>query len=81
MGMRQWLARSEPELKALGHLVIVARGNVDLFEYLRRQFAGDPEIILDRRQREADAGGRAERRHHPVDGALRTRGLAVVIPQ
>jgi hypothetical protein len=59
----------------------VARGNVDLFEYLIRQFTGDPEIILDRRQREGLRSGRAERRHHAVDGALRTRGLAVVIPQ
>jgi predicted ATPase/class 3 adenylate cyclase len=81
MGMRYWLEQSEPELKALGHLVIVARGNVDLFEYLTRQFTGDPEIILDRRQREGLRSGRAERRHHAVDGALRTRGLAVVIPQ
>jgi predicted ATPase/class 3 adenylate cyclase len=78
MGMRHWLEKSEPELKALGHLVIVAKGNVDLFEYLSRQFAGDPTIILDRRESEADAVGRAERRHHRVDRALRTRGLAVV---
>ena len=81
MGLRYWLEQSEPELKALGHLVIVARSNVDLFEYLRRQFAGDPEIILDRRQSPGPHAGRAERRHHAVDGALRTRGLAVVIPQ
>jgi class 3 adenylate cyclase/tetratricopeptide (TPR) repeat protein len=81
MGMRHWLEQSEPELKALGRLVIVARSNVDLFEYLRRQFAGDPEIILDRRQRPAERAGRDERRHHGVDGALRARGLAVVLPQ
>ncbi|HEX3175998.1 MAG TPA: adenylate/guanylate cyclase domain-containing protein [Methylomirabilota bacterium] len=81
MGMRAALAEAEPELKALGHLVIVARSNVDLFEYLTRQFAGDPEIILDRRQGAAPRTGPAERRHHAVDTALRTRGLAVVIPQ
>ena len=81
MGMRSWVAQSEPELKALGHLVIVARSNVDLFEYLRRQFAGDPEIILDRRHDQAPRVGPGERRHHAVDRALRTRGLAVVLPQ
>ena len=81
MGMRAWVAQSEPELKALGHLVIVARGNVDLFEYLSRQFAGDPEIILDRRHEQAPRVGPGERRHHAIDRALRTRGLAVVLPQ
>jgi hypothetical protein len=59
----------------------VARGNVDLFDYLTEQFAGDPEIILDRRQGEAHRAGRDERRHHAIDSALRRRGLAVVIPQ
>jgi class 3 adenylate cyclase/tetratricopeptide (TPR) repeat protein len=78
MGMRAWLERSEPELKALGHLVIVERGHIELFEYLRQQFAGDPEIILDRRQRATEPAGGIERRHHDVDGALRTRGVAVV---
>jgi class 3 adenylate cyclase/tetratricopeptide (TPR) repeat protein len=81
MGMRYWLEQSEPELKALGRLIIVARSNVDLFEYLRRQFAGDPEIILDRRCDDAQRDVHAERRHHGVDRALRTRGLAVVLPQ
>jgi tetratricopeptide (TPR) repeat protein len=81
MGMRHWLAESEPELRALGRLVIVARSNVDLFESLRQQFAGDPEIILDRRHDVAPHPGSPERRHHAVDGALRRRGLAVVIPQ
>jgi tetratricopeptide (TPR) repeat protein len=81
MGMRHWLALSEPELRALGHLVIVARSNVDLFEDLRRQFAGDPEIILDRRLGAATPVERAERRHHAIDTALRHRGLAVVLPQ
>jgi tetratricopeptide (TPR) repeat protein len=80
MGMRHRLEQSEPELKALGHLVIVDRSNVGLFESLRRQFTGDPEIILDRRREPAPRAGHAERRHHPVDGALRRRGLAVVIP-
>ncbi|HZF04540.1 MAG TPA: tetratricopeptide repeat protein, partial [Patescibacteria group bacterium] len=86
MGMRSWLEMSQPELKALGHLVIVARTNVDLFDYLTEKFADDPEIriILDRRQGEPHRDGptgAAERRRHAVDQALRTRGLAVIIPQ
>src|SRR5438876_1710345 len=86
MGMRAWLETSQPELKALGHLVIVARTNVDLFDYLTDKFAGDPEIrvILHRRQVEPKPDGptgTAERRRHAVDQAVRTRGLAVVIPR
>jgi tetratricopeptide (TPR) repeat protein len=86
MGMRSWIEQSQPELKALGHLVIVARSNVDLFDYLTEKFAGDPEVrvILDRRQGEPKRDGptgTAERRRHAVDQAVRTRGLAVVIPQ
>jgi class 3 adenylate cyclase/tetratricopeptide (TPR) repeat protein len=85
MGMRGWLERSQPELKALGHLVIVARSNMNLFDYLTEKFAGDPDVsvILDRRQgasRREAAMGVAERRHHTTDQALRTRGLAVVLP-
>ncbi|HEV8475042.1 MAG TPA: adenylate/guanylate cyclase domain-containing protein [Methylomirabilota bacterium] len=84
MGMRSWLEQSQPELKALGHLVIVARSNVDLFDYLTEKFADDPDvrIILDRRQGEPHRigpTGAAERRRHAVDQALRTRGLAIVI--
>src|SRR5438128_213591 len=86
MGMRAWLETSQPELKALGHLGIVARTNVELFDYLTDKLAGDPEIriILDRRQaepRRVGPTGTAERRRHAVDQAVRTRGLAVVIPR
>jgi len=86
MGMRGWLERSQPELKALGHLVIVARSNMNLFDYLTEKFAGDPDVsvILDRRQdapMRTAATGTAERRHHTTDQALRTRGLAVVVPE
>jgi len=84
--MRGWLERSQPELKALGHLVIVARSNMNLFDYLTEKFAGDPDVsvILDRRQdapMRTAAMGNAERRHHTTDQALRTRGLAVVVPE
>lgn len=86
MGMRAWLEASKPELKALGHLVIVARANVDLFDYLAEKFAGDGEVrvILDRRQRAPLGDGPTstiERRHHVIDQVLRTRGLAVILPQ
>ena len=89
LGMWAWLDRSEPELRALGHLVIVARPQVNLYEYLRQKFADDPnvQVVLDRRQGErrgetaataADRGA-ADRRHMEIDQALRARGLAVVI--
>jgi class 3 adenylate cyclase/tetratricopeptide (TPR) repeat protein len=90
LGMRAWLDRSEPELRALGHLVIVARPQVDLYEYLLQKFADDPnvKVVLDRRQGEPrgdDGAGSADRpagdrRLRQIDHALRARGLAVVIP-
>jgi hypothetical protein len=93
LGMRFWLERSERELRALGHLVIVARDNVELYDYLAEKFSGDPNVrvILDRRQAERrrddagdDAGTDAERRQtdrrrQAIDGKVRSRGLAVVI--
>ena len=90
LGMRSWLDRTEPELRALGHLVIVARPNVNLYEYLSQKFAGDPnvQVVLDRREgqeRRPDGGASverraADRRRLAIDQALRSRGLAVVLP-
>jgi predicted ATPase/class 3 adenylate cyclase len=89
LGMRTWLDRTEPELRALGHLVIVAKSNVDLYEYLKAKFADDPnvQVVLDRRHGEpwpeasASVERRAaDRRRVAIDQALRSRGLAVVIP-
>ena len=89
LGMRFWLERSEPELRALGHLVIVARDNVELYDYLAAKFAGDTNVrvILDWRQgerRRDDGANGPERRHEErrrqaIDGKVRSRGLAVVI--
>lgn len=73
----------------LGHLFVVARHNVPLYEYLKQEFAGEPvTVILDRRQgerRQRDEGPNAEerrrsdrRRHSETDEALRTRGFVVV---
>jgi predicted ATPase/class 3 adenylate cyclase len=86
LGMRAWLDRTEPDLRALGHLVIVARSNVNLYDYLRQKFGGDPDVqvFIDRRHGEGRApDGRVEpagdRRRVNVDQALRSRGLAVVL--
>ena len=87
LGMWAWLDRSEPDLRALGHLVIVARPHVNLYEYLRQKFADDPDVqvVLDRRQGDlptspvTPAGRADDRRHQPIDQALRARGLAVVL--
>ena len=89
LGMRTWLDRTEPELRALGHLVIVAKPNVDLYEYLKAKFADDPnvQVVLDRRRGESPPDAvvaverrAADRRRLAIDQALRSRGLAVVIP-
>jgi predicted ATPase/class 3 adenylate cyclase len=83
LGMWTWLDRSEPDLRALGHLVIVARPHVNLYEYLRQKFADDPDvqIVLDRRHDGAPPVPSGDRRHLVIDQALRARGLAVVIPR
>ena len=89
MDIRFWSARAAEELMALGRLFIVARYNTELYEYLKREFAGQPvTVILDRRageRREHDDGpAEGERRHverrqraDPED-ALRTRGFTVL---
>jgi class 3 adenylate cyclase/tetratricopeptide (TPR) repeat protein len=85
LGMWTWLDRSEPDLRALGHLVIVARPQVNLYEYLRQKFADDPDVqvVLDRRHDGGAVGQRqrTDRRHLAIDQALRARGLAVIIPR
>jgi class 3 adenylate cyclase/tetratricopeptide (TPR) repeat protein len=87
MGMGSWLEQAEPDLRALGHLVIVGRSNVRLYDDLADTFAGDRNVrvILDRRQgerRRAPAEARTnhratERRHQAIDDKIRTRGLAI----
>ena len=69
--------------------MIVAKPNLDLYEYLRDKFAGDPnvQVVLDRRHSEPHPDGTTaverradDRRRIAIDQALRSRGLAVVIP-
>jgi hypothetical protein len=88
MDMRFWLSRAAEELLHLGHLFVVARHNIQLYDYLKREYAGEPvTVILDRRhgqRRERDETTATERRQAErrrqvqVDEAIRTRGLAVV---
>ena len=88
LDMRFWLKRAAEELMALGHLVIVARDNVQLYESLKQEFSGEPvTVILDRRQgerRETDLPHTEEHRDHDrrariaVDEALRARGVVVI---
>jgi len=88
MDMRFWLSRAAEELLHLGHLFVVARHNIQLYDYLKREYAGEPvTVILDRRhgqRRERDEVTTSERRHAErrrqiqVDDAIRTRGFAVV---
>jgi tetratricopeptide (TPR) repeat protein len=90
MGMRSWLEQAEPDLRALGHLVVVDRSHVNLYDYLAGKFAGDRNVrvILDRRHGErrrttaatALEHRTAERRRQQSDEKIRTRGLAI-LPQ
>ena len=73
---------------ALGHLFVVARHNMQLYEYLKQEFSGEPvTVILDRRQGERREAGQpngedgpgVERRARPdVDAALEARGFVVI---
>ena len=88
MDMRFWSGKATEELMGLGHLFIVARHNVDLYEYLTREFAGEPvAIVLDRRKGERRRGAAAppaeerrcgDRRQPGAEEALRVRGFVVV---
>src|SRR5262249_51544596 len=91
MDMRFWSARAADELMALGSLFIVGQDHAELYEYLKREFAGQPvTVILDRRRGErrlshqprlGEERRRGERRRQPdVDEALRTRAFAVLPP-
>jgi hypothetical protein len=71
------------------YLFIVSRQHPALYDYLREQFAGDPnaEVLLDRRQhdrRQRETSGapdrrRAHRRQRPrIDEELRHRSVAIV---
>jgi hypothetical protein len=84
MDIRFWSARAAEELMELGHLFVVARHNVQLYDYLKQEFAGEAvTVIVDRRRVDgARAGAGAtegERRHRAeTDEALNTRGFVVV---
>src|SRR5438093_1478809 len=69
MDIRFWSARAAEELMGLGHLFIVARHNVQLYDYLKQEFAGEPvTVMLDRRE-----GERRQRGDEPA-GKERRKG-------
>ena len=88
MDMRYWLEQAGGELKALGHVFVIAEEHRNLYDFLARKFGEDTHVrvILDRRQgdrrRVAVAPGserrRVERRQKAVDAMLRSRGFVVV---
>jgi class 3 adenylate cyclase/tetratricopeptide (TPR) repeat protein len=88
MDVRFWAARAAEELMALGHVFVVARDNMELYDYLKQEFAGEPvTVIVDRRRTNGQQPGaagatrdRERRRHADMEGALNTRGF-VVIPE
>ena len=89
MDIRFWAARAAEELMGLGHLFIVARHNVELYEYLKQEFAGEPVTVMldrresDRRQQSAGSDGDERRqddrrRNAEIQESLHTRGFVIV---
>jgi len=85
MDVRFWAARAADELMALGHVFVVARDHVQLYDYLRQEFAGEPvTVIVDRRRTDGQPPGAGaahngeRRRHADIERALNTRGFVVI---
>ncbi len=71
-------------------LLVVARENPHIYEYLKRMFAGNEtlEVVLDRRAGDRRGQGMAklpdrrrsnDRRHQEIDSQLRALGWAIVL--
>jgi class 3 adenylate cyclase/tetratricopeptide (TPR) repeat protein len=89
MDMRHWLGEAAGQLKALGHLLVIAHYNLGLYDFLKERFAEDAEVtvVLDRRKGERRRPGqpsgserRGSDRRTPelTDGALRLHGFVVI---
>jgi class 3 adenylate cyclase/tetratricopeptide (TPR) repeat protein len=91
LDMRYWVDRAWRELGALGHLVVVARDQRGLYDYLSQVSARDEQVVvvLDRRQQERRQAGeetptgrrQADRRMPGRADTLASHGFAVVDPQ
>jgi class 3 adenylate cyclase/tetratricopeptide (TPR) repeat protein len=93
MDMRYWLEEATAQLKALGHLLVVAHYNLGLFDFLKSRFAEDQDVtvVLDRRKGERRRPGSppgSERRSGNrrrsatmTDGTLRLQGFVVIPPE
>ena len=89
MGMRPWLSSTLDELQTLGHLFVVARSKLALFDDLKRELGSRPvTVILDRREGERRRRTQEDtperrvgdrRRQAAFDETLRARGFAVVV--
>src|SRR5206468_2673957 len=77
------------ERLGLGHTFIVARHDVELYEYLKQEFAGEPVTVMldrresDRRQQSAGPDGDERRqddrrRNAEIQESLHTRGFVIV---
>ncbi len=89
MDMRHWLGEAAGQLKALGHLLVIAHYNLGLYDFLKERFAEDADVtvVLDRRKGERRRPGqpsgserRGSDRRTPelTDGALRLHGFVVI---
>jgi predicted ATPase/class 3 adenylate cyclase len=89
MSMGLWSERSAAELKELGNLLIVASDHLNLYDFLKQEFAetGSVRVILDRRggkrredvkAREVPWHGSERRRQSGIPEGLRSRGFVVI---
>jgi tetratricopeptide (TPR) repeat protein len=86
MDMRYWVERAWASLSALGHLVVVARDQRGLYDYLSQVSRGDLTVILDRRREERrqeprvglPERRRAERRRLGRGEDLASRGFVII---
>ena len=93
MDMRHWLEEAAAQLKALGHLLVIAHYNLGLFDFLKERFSAEQDVtvVLDRRKGErrrpgprpgAERRGTDRRRSAALtDGALRLQGFVVIPPE
>ena len=65
LGLQPWQAAGDT-VESAGRLLIVARSNPDLYDFLAKKLTGAHglEVVVDRRRRREDIG--AERRRHPA---------------
>jgi class 3 adenylate cyclase/tetratricopeptide (TPR) repeat protein len=92
MDVPYWVRKCGEEMMQLGEIIIVARHNPQLYDYLQREFSHEERIriIMDRRvgeRRQRADGAPGERRQSDrrvqqhVEANLRERGMVILPPE